>query len=294
MGSREALLTPKKEVMSALILEGKKVAENVYKNLLLDISLLPAIPKISLIIVGEDPASQTYVKSKGKKCMDLGLRSETIALPATLTEQELIARIQKLNQDKDVNAILVQLPLPKHMNKERVLREVSPTKDVDGLHFENLGLLMQGSPRFSPCTPLGVIEMLKFYNIPMEGRRCVVVGRSEIVGKPMAQLLLMQNATVTICHSKTANLEEETKKADILVAALGKAKFLNDTHVKPGAVVIDVGIHRVNEKLCGDVDFEKVKEIASAISPVPGGVGPMTIAMLMKNVVLAAKLQAGR
>lgn len=280
--------------MSALILEGKKVAENAYQKLLLDISLLPAIPKISLIIVGEDPASLTYVKSKGKKCLDLGLRSETIRLSSSISESELVERIQKLNNDKDVNAILLQLPLPKHINRERVLKEIHPMKDVDGLHFENLGLLLQGNPRFVPCTPQGVIEMLKFYNIPMAGKRAVVVGRSEIVGKPMAQLLLMNNATVTICHSKTENFAEETKRAEILVAAMGKAKFITEKHVSPGTVVVDVGIHRVNDKICGDVDTDRVKDIVSAISPVPGGVGPMTIAMLMKNVVLAAKLQAGR
>jgi methylenetetrahydrofolate dehydrogenase (NADP+)/methenyltetrahydrofolate cyclohydrolase len=276
------------------LMEGKKVAESIYAKILLEASLLPTIPKIVFILVGEDPASQTYVRSKGKKSRDLGFLSETMPLPASITEEELIGKIRSLNKDKEVHGILLQLPLPKGLNKDRILSEIDPLKDVDGLHPENAGRLMQGNPRLVPCTPLGIIEMLKFYNIPMEGRRAVVIGRSEIVGKPMAQLLLMQNATVTICHSKTPNLEEETKRADIVVAALGKARAIGPSHVKEGAVVVDVGIHRIDDKLCGDVDFEKVADKCAAISPVPGGVGPLTIAMLMKNLVLATTFQTKR
>lgn len=280
--------------MPAVILDGKKVAESIYSKIVLDVSLLPSIPKIAFIIVGEDPASQTYVKSKGKKCQDLGLRSETIALPATTTEADLIARIHALNKDKEVNGILVQLPIPGHMNKARVLREIDPQKDVDGLHLDNAGRLFQGEPRFVPCTPAGVMEILKFYQIPVEGKKAVVLGRSDIVGKPMAQLLQMQNATVTVCHSKTPNLKSETLQADILVAAIGKARLIKAEHVKEGAVVIDVGIHRVDGKIVGDVDFESVVGKASHVTPVPGGVGPMTIAMLMKNLLTAAHLQSAR
>jgi len=271
-----------------LILDGKKVAEALYQKLLLDLSLLPVVPKIVFLLVGEDPASQTYVKSKGKKCQDLGLLSETVVLPATTPEDDLIARIHDLNRDKAVHGILVQLPLPAGMNKQRVLREIDPKKDVDGLHPENQGRLFQGEPRFLPCTPAGIVEILKFYSIPMEGAKVTVIGRSEIVGKPAAQLMLMNNATVQICHSKTKDLKAETSVADILIVAIGKPKFVTAEMVKAGATVIDVGIHRIDGKIVGDVDFESVAPKAGAISPVPGGVGPMTIAMLMKNVIQAA------
>lgn len=271
-----------------LILDGKKVAEALYQKLLLDLSLLPVVPKIVFLLVGEDPASQTYVRSKGKKCQDLGLLSETVVLPATTAEDDLIGRIHALNRDKDVHGILVQLPLPAGMNKQRVLREIDPKKDVDGLHPENQGRLFQGEPRFLPCTPAGIVEILKFYSIPMEGAKVTVIGRSEIVGKPAAQLMLMNNATVQICHSKTKDLAAETRAADILIVAIGKPKFVTAEMVKPGATVIDVGIHRIDGKIVGDVDFDSVAPKAGAISPVPGGVGPMTIAMLMKNVIQAA------
>lgn len=271
-----------------LILDGKKVAEALYQKLLLDLSLLPVVPKIVFLLVGEDPASQTYVRSKGKKCQDLGLLSETVVLPATTAEDDLIGRIHALNRDKDVHGILVQLPLPAGMNKQRVLREIDPKKDVDGLHPENQGRLFQGEPRFLPCTPAGIVEILKFYSIPMEGAKVTVIGRSEIVGKPAAQLMLMNNATVQICHSKTKDLAAETRAADILIVAIGKPKFVTAEMVKPGATVIDVGIHRIDGKIVGDVDFDSVAPKAGAISPVPGGVGPMTIAMLMKNVLQAA------
>jgi methylenetetrahydrofolate dehydrogenase (NADP+)/methenyltetrahydrofolate cyclohydrolase len=272
-------------------LDGKKVAEAIYRSVPLEISLLAYIPKLVVILVGEDPASQTYVRSKGKKCQDLGLRSETVNFPASVTEQELVDKIRALNRDREVNGILVQLPLPVHIHKHRVLEEIDPNKDVDGLHSQNLGRLMQGEPRFVPCTPAGVIEILKFYNIPIAGQRAVVVGRSEIVGRPMAQLLVMKDATVTLCHSKTRQLEEETSRADILIVAMGRPKFIGASHVKAGAAVIDVGIHRVGDKLCGDVDFEAVSAKAAFLTPVPGGVGPMTIAMLMKNLCTAAALQ---
>jgi len=274
-----------------LILDGKKVAEALYQKLLLDLSLLPVVPKLVVVLVGDDPASQTYVRSKGKKCQDLGLLSETILLPATTTEDELIQRVHALNKDKSVHGILIQLPLPAGVNKNRVLREIDPKKDVDGLHPENQGRLFQGDPRFLPCTPAGVIEILKFHSIPIEGAKATVIGRSEIVGKPVGQLLLMNNATVQMCHSKTRDLKRETSAADILIVAMGKPAFVQAEMVKEGAVVIDVGIHRIDGKLVGDVDFASVSPKASAITPVPGGVGPMTIAMLMKNLIHAASLQ---
>jgi len=273
------------------LLEGKKVAEFIYSKLLLELSLLSVVPRMVVVLVGKDPASQTYVRSKTKKCMDLGIRGETMELPDSTSEAELLGKIRELNEDKTVHGILVQLPLPSHINKTRIVREIHSLKDVDGLTPENTGRLWQGDAQLVPCTPAGIIEMLKFYGIPIEGARAVVVGRSEIVGKPIANLLLGHQATVTICHSKTHHLAEETKRADILIAAMGKAKFIGPEMVRDGATVIDVGIHRINDKLCGDVDFEKVAPKVGAISPVPGGVGPMTIAMLMKNLVTAAKLQ---
>lgn len=275
-----------------LILDGKKVAESVYQKLLLEVSLLSFVPRIVFVRVGEDPASQSYVRSKEKRCLELGLRGETLVFPESLGEDDLIAKILVLNREKDVNGILVQLPLPKHINKAKVLSSIDPMKDVDGLHPENAGLLLQGKPRFVPCTPAGILEMLKFYQIPIEGKRIVVLGRSEIVGRPMAQLLLNHNATVTVCHSKTQNLSEETQRAEVLIAAIGKPKFVKAEMVSTGATVIDVGINRADGKIVGDVDFESVKNKVSAISPVPGGVGPMTIAMLMRNLSLAATLQS--
>jgi methylenetetrahydrofolate dehydrogenase (NADP+)/methenyltetrahydrofolate cyclohydrolase len=279
-------------MVQTLILDGKKVAESVYQKLLLEVSLLSFVPRIVFVRVGEDPASQSYVRSKEKRCLELGLRGETLVFPESLSEDELIAKILILNREKDVNGILVQLPLPKHINKARVLSSIDPMKDVDGLHPENAGLLLQGKPRFVPCTPAGILEMLTFYQIPIEGKRVVVLGRSEIVGRPVAQLLLNHNATVTICHSKTQNLIEETQRAEVLIAAIGKPKFVKAEMVSSGATVIDVGINRVDGKIVGDVDFDSVKSKVSAISPVPGGVGPMTIAMLMRNLSLAAMLQS--
>ncbi len=274
------------------LLEGKPVAESIYSKIILELSLLPNVPKMVFVLVGEDPASQTYVRTKMKKCLDLGLLSETVELPASVSEDVLIHKIGELNASHAVQGILVQLPLPSHISRMRIGRELDPLKDVDGLHPENAGRLFQGDPRFIPCTPAGILEILKFYSIGVEGSRVVVLGRSEIVGKPVAQLLLKQNATVVHCHSKTKNLVSETLGADILIVAIGKPLFVTAEMVKPGAVVIDVGIHRTEAGLVGDVNFKAVAPKVSAITPVPGGVGPMTIAQLMKNVILAATLQA--
>jgi methylenetetrahydrofolate dehydrogenase (NADP+)/methenyltetrahydrofolate cyclohydrolase len=274
-----------------VILDGKKVSQAIYEKVLLELSLLPQIPKVVFVLVGEDPASQTYVGSKTKKCMDLGLRSETLKLAESTTEDELFSTVERLNKDRDVNGILVQLPLPRHISKMRILRAIDPLKDIDGLHPDNVGRLAQGDPRFVPCTPAGILEILKFYTIPLDGAKVVILGRSDIVGKPAALLMLSQNATVTVCHSHTKDLAKEMLAADVLIAALGQPKFVKASMVKEGATVVDVGIHRIDGKLCGDVDFDDVSTKASAISPVPGGVGPMTIAMLMKNLATAASFQ---
>lgn len=274
------------------LLDGKKVAETVYSRLTAEVASLTVRPKIVFIRVGEDPGSKIYVGAKAKQSEKLGLLSETIVFPEDIDQRALCSRIEELNRDNKVHGILVQLPLPKSLDKASVLEMISPEKDVDGLHPDNAGRLMRGEPRFIPCTPAGILEMLKFYHVPVEGARAVVIGRSEIVGRPMAQLLLMHHATVTICHSKTRNLPGEASRADILVVAMGKYHFVGPDFVKEGAVVIDVGQHRVEGKVAGDVDFEKVAPKASLITPVPGGVGPMTIAMLMNNVVMAAKRRA--
>lgn len=248
---------------------------------------------LAVIIVGEDPASKIYVANKKKACEALGIVSEEYALPESTTEKELLGLIDTLNAKKSINGILCQLPLPRHLDEKRIINAISPEKDVDAFHPVNVGRIMIGDYDFVPCTPAGIMEMLAYENIETEGKRCVVIGRSNIVGKPMAMLLLHKNGTVTICHSKTRNLKEICLGADILVAAVGKAKFVTADMVKEGAVVIDVGMNRENGKLCGDVDFEAVKDKASAITPVPGGVGPMTIAMLMQNTLTAAKRQNG-
>ena len=246
---------------------------------------------LAVIIVGEDPASKVYVANKKKACEALGMISREYALPENTTEDELISLIEKLNSDKEINGILCQLPLPKHINEKKVIDSIIPEKDVDAFHPQNVGKIMIGDYDFVPCTPAGIMEMLKYENIDVSGKRCVVIGRSNIVGKPMAMLLLHKNGTVTVCHSKTENLKEICREADILVAAVGRANFVTADMVKEGAVVIDVGMNRVDGKLCGDVDFDSVKDKTSAITPVPGGVGPMTIAMLMKNTLTAAKKQ---
>ncbi len=248
---------------------------------------------LAVIIVGEDPASKVYVANKKKACEALGIISEEYALPETTTEEELLSLIKELNAKKSINGILCQLPLPKHLDEKIIINSILPEKDVDAFHPSNVGKIMIGDYDFVPCTPAGVMEMLKYENIETEGKTCVVIGRSNIVGKPMGMLLLHKNGTVTICHSRTKNLKEICLTADILVAAVGRAGFVTADMVKEGAVVIDVGMNRENGKLCGDVDFENVKEKASAITPVPGGVGPMTIAMLMQNTLTAAKRQNG-
>ena len=246
---------------------------------------------LAVIIVGEDPASKIYVANKKKACEALGIISEEYALPESTTEEELLALVDELNRKKSINGILCQLPLPRHLDEKLIINSILPEKDVDAFHPANVGRIMIGDYDFVPCTPAGIMEMLAYENINPEGKSCVVIGRSNIVGKPMAMLLLHKNGTVTVCHSKTKNLKEICSKADILVAAVGKAKFVTADMVKEGAVVIDVGMNRVDGKLYGDVDYEAVKEKASAITPVPGGVGPMTIAMLMQNTLTAAKRQ---
>ncbi len=244
---------------------------------------------LAVIQVGADPASCVYVRNKKKGCEYIGMESLSYELPETATEEELLTLIKELNQKKEVNGILVQLPLPKHINEDRVIRTIDPRKDVDGFHPQSVGALCIGQPGFVSCTPAGIIQLLKRSKVEIAGKECVIVGRSNIVGKPMALLLLRENATVTIAHSKTVNLKEVTKRADILIAAVGKPKMITADYVKEGAVVIDVGINRdENGKLCGDVDFDDVEPVCSAITPVPGGVGPMTIAMLLYNCMESA------
>ena len=247
-------------------------------------------PCLAVVIVGEDPASKVYVRNKHKACEEIGFTSLGYELPASTTEEELIALVQKLNADDSVHGILVQLPLPRHLDEEKVLLTIDPRKDVDAFHPYNVGKIMIGNYDFLPCTPAGVMELLKRSNIEIQGKECVVVGRSNIVGKPQAMLLLQANGTVTVCHSRTKNLKEVCKRADILVAAIGKPEFFDASYVKEGAVVIDVGMNRrpSDGKLCGDVDYASVAPHASYITPVPGGVGPMTIAMLMQNTFTAA------
>lgn len=250
-------------------------------------------PGLAVIIVGNDPASAIYVKNKEKACELVGFYNEKIELPENTTQENLLEIIEKLNSRADINGILCQLPLPKHIDEKAVINAISPKKDVDAFHPENVGHIMVGDYDLLPCTPAGIMELLRATNTEIEGKNCVVIGRSNIVGKPMAMLLLHANGTVTVCHSRTKNLSEITKTADILVAAVGKANFVTADMVKPGAVVIDVGMNRTENGLKGDVDFESVEKKASAITPVPGGVGPMTIAVLMKNTLTAALKQNG-
>lgn len=245
---------------------------------------------LAVVLVGDDSASKVYVANKEKACEQLGIYSEKYVLPESTSEEELLSLIHKLNGDEKIDGILVQLPLPKHLDDKVIIDNIRPDKDVDAFHPVNVGKIMIGDFDFVPCTPAGIMELIKESGVPVEGKECVVIGRSNIVGKPMSMLLLHQNGTVTICHSRTKNLSEVTKKADILVAAVGIPKFVTADMVKPGAVVIDVGMDRdENGKLCGDVDFDSVEPVAGAITPVPGGVGPMTIAMLMRNTVTASK-----
>lgn len=271
------------------IIDGKKISQEIKDELKEKVAAMAKEGKkvaLAVIQVGNDPASSVYVRNKKKACEYIGIESLSYELPQETTEEELVALIEKLNADTKVNGILVQLPLPKHINEEKIIQTISPDKDVDGFHMQNVGALCTGGKGYVSCTPLGIITLLKRFGIEIAGKRCVVMGRSNIVGKPMAMLLLRENGTVTICHSKTQDMKEITKQADIFVVAIGKPKFVDETYVKEGAVVIDVGIHRNAEnKLCGDVDFDKVAPHTSAITPVPGGVGPMTIAMLMNNCV---------
>lgn len=284
--------------MTARLLEGKvfaaKLKEEAGKKAQELKNKYGITPGLAVIIVGENPASQVYVRNKHKACTELGFYSEGVELPATTTREELLAEIQRLNNDEKIHGILVQLPLPKELQpyESEVLEAINPLKDVDGFHPVNVGRLVTGQKALVPCTPHGCLRMLELAEIPVEGANAVIIGRSNIVGKPMFHLLLGKNATVTICHSRTKNLAEITRQADILVAAVGKAGFVTADMVKPGAAVIDVGINRIApKKLVGDVDFEAVKEVAGAITPVPGGVGLLTIAMLMQNTVEAARLQ---
>ena len=277
----------------ALRIDGKKISSEIKEELKETVAQLKEegiSACLAVIQVGNDPASSVYVGNKKKACAFIGIESRSYELPEETTQEELLSLIDDLNQDPSVDGILVQLPIPAHMNEKEVIHAISPAKDVDGFHPQSVGALSIGEEGFVSCTPAGIIQLLKRSGIEIEGKECVVVGRSNIVGKPMAMLLLRENGTVTICHSRTRDLREVCKRADILVAAIGKPKFFDDSYVKDGAVVIDVGIHRgADNKLCGDVDYDKVVDKVSAITPVPGGVGPMTIAMLMNNCVEAAK-----
>lgn len=279
------------------IIDGKAVSKAVRERVAEETEKLKkkgVTPGLAVIIVGEDPASQVYVRNKERACEEVGFYSEKFALPENTTQEELNSLVQKLNQRDDINGILCQLPLPAHLDDKEVINLISPIKDVDAFHPENVGAIMIGDYHFLPCTPAGVMELIHSTGVDVCGKKAVVIGRSNIVGKPMAMLLLHENATVEITHSRTQNLSEITAGADILVAAIGKAKFVTADMVKEGAVVIDVGMNRdENGKLCGDVDFETVKDKCSYITPVPGGVGPMTISMLMQNTLTAAKLQNG-
>lgn len=280
------------------MINGKEIAAEVRSELKAEIELLKqvkgVVPGLAVVLVGENPASKVYVRNKGKACEEVGIRSIQHTLPANTTQAELLKLIDELNKSNDVNGILVQLPLPSHIDEQLVLEAIVPHKDVDGFHPYNVGRLMIGNPLLQPCTPYGVMRLIDSTGIDISGKDAVIVGRSNIVGKPMAMMLLKRNATVTICHSKTKDLVEKVRSADIIIAAIGKAEFVKGDWVKEGALVIDVGINRKEDgKLVGDVDFEEVSKKASHITPVPGGVGPMTIAMLLKNTVEAARRAAG-
>ncbi|MDO5548551.1 MAG: bifunctional methylenetetrahydrofolate dehydrogenase/methenyltetrahydrofolate cyclohydrolase FolD [Eubacteriales bacterium] len=283
--------------MSAVRMDGKMVSAKVRGSILKEVNKLKESgirPGLAVIIVGEDPASQIYVRNKERACEECGIYSEKYALPEETTQEELLALIAKLNQDKNISGILCQMPVPKHISEQAVIDAIDPSKDVDAFHPVNVGKIMVGNFDFKPCTPAGIMEILDEYGIDPKGKECVVIGRSNIVGKPMAMLLLHRHGTVTICHSRTQNLKEVCARADILVAAVGRANFVTADMVKEGATVIDVGMNRdENNKLCGDVCFDEVNEKAGYLTPVPGGVGPMTITMLMKNTLKAAKVQNG-
>lgn len=279
------------------LIDGKVISASVKERVKGEVEALKQqgiTTGLAVIIVGEDPASKVYVANKKKACEALGIISEEYALPESTTQEQLLKLIDELNNKKSINGILCQLPLPRHLDEQAVINAILPEKDVDAFHPQNVGKIMLGEYDFVPCTPAGIMEMLAYENIDIEGKTCVVIGRSNIVGKPMGMLLLHKNGTVTICHSRTKDLASVCKEADILVAAVGRPNFVKADMVKEGAVVIDVGINRVDGKLVGDVDFEAVKDKCSAITPVPGGVGPMTIAMLMQNTLTAAKKQNKR
>lgn len=279
-----------------VIMKAKEVAQKVKDEVRSEVATLKAkgIPvSLAVILVGDDEASKVYVGGKQKDCDYCGIEGKQFNLPKETSQEELLALIDKLNKDETISGILVQLPLPKHLDEEIVIKHISVQKDVDAFHSENVGKIMQGNYDFLPCTPAGVMDLLDYYNIDIEGKDCVVIGRSNIVGKPMAMLLLHKNATVTICHSRTKDIKNFTREADIVVAAVGKAKFLTADMVKTGACIIDVGMNRLEGKLCGDVDYDEVKKVAGAITPVPGGVGLMTRSTLMKNTLTAAKLIHG-
>ena len=280
----------------ALIIDGKAISAQIREEIKEEVAAFTDkhgfAPSLTVIIVGEDPASQVYVRNKHKACAQVGITSDVISLPADTEEAELLALIDKLNNDKTVNGILVQLPLPKHINEKNIICKISPQKDVDAFGYENVGRILTGDFDFLPCTPAGVMELIHRSGISVSGKECVVIGRSNIVGKPMAALLMHENGTVTVCHTKTADTAFHTRRADILVSSVGKANFITADMIKEGAVVIDVGINRLSDgKLTGDVDFENCVKKASAITPVPGGVGPMTITMLLKNTLTAANKQ---
>lgn len=278
----------------ATIIDGKKTSVEIKDELREKLAKLKENNSgvtLCVIQVGTDPASSIYVSNKKKACEYIGIKSLSYELPEETSQDQLIELINELNTESNVNGILVQLPLPKHIDEDKIIQTISPDKDVDGFHPQSVGRLSIGQKGFISCTPAGIVQLLKRYNIPMEGKECVIVGRSNIVGKPMAMLMLRENATVTVCHSRTNNLAEITRRADILIVAIGKAKFITKDYVKDGAVVIDVGMHRdENNKLCGDVDFNDLVDKVEAITPVPGGVGPMTIAMLMCNCVESAMM----
>lgn len=284
--------------MSSAIINGKEIGQEIRKSVEKRVEELKEqgiTPGLAVILVGENPASKTYVANKQKSCEAIGMFSELIKLPEDATQAALLDQIRDLNEREDIHGILVQLPLPKHIDEEAVIATISPEKDVDGFSPVSVGKMMLGQDTYLPCTPFGVMKLLEHSGIEVAGKHAVIVGRSHIVGKPMGQLLLQKDATVTYTHSKTPNLPSFTKQADILIAAVGRAKFITKEHIKPGAVVIDVGINRdENNKLCGDVDFADVVDVASHITPVPGGVGPMTITMLLENTVQAAEKKLGR
>lgn len=278
--------------MAANIIDGKAISAAVKEQVRDEIARDGLKVGLAVVIVGDDPASRVYVNNKKKACEFCGIKSYEYVLPAETSQEELLELVDTLNADANVNGILVQLPLPKHLDEKAVIERISPNKDVDAFHESNVGRIMIGNYSFLPCTPAGCMELIHSTGVEVSGKECVVIGRSNIVGKPMAMLLLHENGTVTVCHSKTHDLAEVCRRADILVAAVGRPNFVTADMVKPGAVVIDVGINRLdNGKLCGDVKFDEVSEVAGWITPVPGGVGPMTIAMLMRNTVTAARIQ---